>query len=668
MDSFLTNALQRKPLQLVRQQAHLSDDPSEPPSRYSAISILGSSYGAGEHTEESILRETHDANVRARHPTQEAPMRHMSLFDLIAFGVGCTIGSGVFVLAGLAAHNYAGPSSSLSYLIAGIVATLSAFPYAELSAAFPIDGSTYSYAYVTLGEVWAVISAMCQTLEYGVSSAAVARSWGSKFVDYLNESSSADGGADSSSSGWEKILEPGSVLNPMAAVIALLCTLILLCGVQESKLTTNVVSSVKVLLISFMIVGGFLLASSIIPQTDPTNPRPATFSNWNPFVPPEFGIRGISEASSILFFAFLGFDQICNLSGEAKNPVMDVPRAVVSTLVIDAVIYMLAALSLTAMMPYTEISTLSGFPRAFGANGWVWAEKLTALGEIVTLPLVVMTSMQSQTRLFFAMAKDKLLPKFFSKLSFASPPCTRCLSSKKDNIGNLTTNLQFSGAAIVILALLVPFQYLNDLISAGALFLFSVTDCCLLTLRYKCPSESFLRTVEEADDRSVFSVAAVQRELSLGRLLLLLNLFPFASGICFVYISMTVLKYTLAAFFALLTLGVAIYISFYCKEAEATRFALEGDGYGIGRRRFRTPMVPYLQALGIFANWFMIANIGWVGIVMLMGYLIMGVITYGTFCSGRSLVSSGVTFNGLGPTVRNEDLHEPMLLDKDNQN
>jgi amino acid permease len=120
MDSFLTNALQRKPLQLVRQQAHLSDDPSNPHSRYSAISILGS-YGAGEYTAESILREADDANVHPRHPTQEAPMRHMSLFDLIAFGVGCTIGSGVFVLAGVAAHDYAGPSSSLSYLVAGIV-------------------------------------------------------------------------------------------------------------------------------------------------------------------------------------------------------------------------------------------------------------------------------------------------------------------------------------------------------------------------------------------------------------------------------------------------------------------------------------------------------------------------------------------------------------------
>ena len=539
-----------------------------------------------------------------------------------------------------------------------MVATLSGLPYAELSAAFPMDGSTYSYAYITLGEVWAVMSSLCQTLEYGVTSAAVARSWGNKFVDYVYEGDADSGG---NASGWAKVLEPGSVLNPMAAVIALLCTLVLLCGVQESKLATNIVSCMKVLLISFMIVGGFILASGIT-----NNTGPASFSNWKPFIPPEFGVEGISEASSILFFAFLGFDQICNLSGEAKNPVKDVPRAVVSTLMIDAVIYMLAALSLTAMQPYTEISTVSGFPRAFGANGWIWAEKLTAIGEIVTLPLVVLTSIQGQTRLFFAMAKDKLIPKFFSSLSFAPPICIRCISSKEESVGNLTSNIQFCGVAIVLLALLVPFQYLDDLISAGALFLFSVTDCCLLTLRYKCPSESFLGTVEELDDRSVFSIVAVRRELSLGRLLILLNVFPFASGLCFVYIPMEALKYTLGTVFALLTLGVTIYMWVYCKEQSSTRFALEGDGYGIGRRRFRTPLVPFLPALGIYANWFMIANIGWVGICMLMGYLFVGVLIYGTFCSGRSLVNSGWS-SGLEPRARNEDLHEALLLDDDNE-
>jgi len=627
MNTFMENALTRKPLRLVRKQAHCSDETS----RYTAVPIFDT---------ETPVKPT--PTTTAQQPSHHggggggAPLRHMSLLDLVFFGIGTTIGSGVFVLAGVVAHNYAGPSASISYLIAGCVAALSGLPYAELSAAFPLDGSTYSYAYITLGEVFAVMASLCQTLEYGGASAAVARSWGSKFVDWVHE------GRDQSNnplpSGLEKFLQPGYGINPMGAIIALLCTLLLLLGVKESKMTTNVVSAAKVSLIVFMIVAGFLLASGVFPNSEN---NPASFSNLSPFVPPEFGSSGIIDGSSILFFAFLGFDQICNLSGEAKNPVKDVPRAVVLTLMIDGVVYMLAALALTAMVPYADISTVSAFPRAFGANGVKWAETLTAIGEIVTLPLVVLTGIQSQTRLFFAMSKDKLVPQFLGKLTFSdSRTCCGVGEKKEDTIGNLSANVKFCGTVIVILACFVPFQYIESLISAGALFLFSLTDICLLMIRYKCPSQSFLGNLGEVDDSaSIFSIATVREQLSLGRLLILLNVFPFLSGVCFAFIPIASVKYSLAAVFALLTICVTVYIHRYCPEASSTRFAFEGDGYGIGKPRFRTPLVPFLPALGIFANWFMLANVGWQGIVMLVVYLFLGVVVYGGFCSGRSLTS-----------------------------
>jgi len=624
MNTFIENALTRKPLLLVRKQAHCSDETS----RYTAVPIFD--------TETPVKPTRRTQQPSGSGGGAEAPLRHMTLLDLVFFGIGTTIGSGVFVLAGVVAHNYAGPSASISYLIAGGVAALSGLSYAELSAAFPLDGSTYSYAYITLGEVFAVMASLCQTLEYGGASAAVARSWGSKFVDWLHE------GRDISNnplpSGLEKFLQPGYGINPMGAIIALLCTLLLLLGVKESKMTTNVVSATKVSLIVFMIVAGFLLASGVFPNSENT---PASFSNLSPFVPPEFGPSGIIGGSSILFFAFLGFDQICNLSGEAKNPVRDVPRAVVLTLMIDGVVYMLAALALTAMIPYVDISTVSAFPRAFGANGVKWAETLTAIGEIVTLPLVVLTGIQSQTRLFFAMSKDKLVPQFLGKLTFSDSRTCCCVGEKKeDTIGNLSANVKFCGVIIVILACFVPFQYIESLISAGALFLFSLTDVCLLMIRYKCPSESFLGNLNEVDDSaSIFSIATVREQLSLGRLLILLNVFPFFSGVCFAFIPIASVKYSLAAVFALLTFFVTVYIYRYCPEASSTRFALEGDGYGIGKPRFRTPLVPFLPALGIFANWFMLANVGWQGIVMLVVYLLLGVLMYGGFCSGRSLTS-----------------------------
>jgi len=667
MNSFIDSALTRKPLRLVRKQAHLSDVDS----RYTPVAILS----AGEGTSEEDAAQQHPQHVGAR----EAPLRHMSLFDLTAFGVGCTVGSGVFVLAGVAAHSYAGPSASISYLVAGFVAALSGLPYAELSAAFPLDGSTYSYAYITLGEVFAVISSLCQTLEYGVAGAAVSRSWGNKFVDWVREGHSQNDGGNALPAGLDKFLDPGYGINPMAAIIAALCTLLLLWGVKESKLATNIISTTKVSLIVFMIVAGFLLASGSVPKGEEA---PASFDNWKPFVPPEFGPEGILNGASILFFAYLGFDCICNLSGEAKNPVTDVPRAVIYTLTIDGVIYMLAALALTAMVPYEEISPVSGFPRAFGVNGWIWAEKLTAIGEILVLPLVVLTSIQSQTRLLFAMSNDKIVPKFFGKVSVSKKGSSCCGREKEDEIGNLTANVQFCGVVVMLLAAFVPFTYMDDLISAGALLLFSMTNCCLLTIRYKCPSESFLGSIRDIDESaSIFSIATVRRELSLGRLLFVLNVFPFISGLCFTFIPIDAVRYSLTGVFAVLTLTVAIYMACYCPEITSNRFVLNRDGYGVrGHRRFRTPFVPYLPTLAIYMNWFMLANLGWKGIVMLIGYLLVGVIMYGTCCSGRSLVYSWYNNNDdnftdinyksqnmlpgrLSPPMGNPDLQQALLED-----
>jgi APA family basic amino acid/polyamine antiporter len=483
MRALVESALSRKPLRLVRMQAHLGDGDS----RYVPISILQEN-DDDDSTSATDTGGARDSTPRPtassdpsnrdggrgngnRRRTRTAPLRHMSLFDLVAFGVGCTVGGGVFVLGGVSAHSYAGPSSSLSYLLSGCVVLLSALPYAELSSYFPVDGSTYSYAYISLGEIYAILSSMCQTLEYGVGASAVARSWGNKVVDLI-EKGRGDGGGGGDDGDWmHTLLDPGYYVNPLAGIVSLLCTLILLMGVKESKLTTNIVSSMKVSLVTFMIVAGLLMSSGIFPHTE------ASFDNWVPFVPIEFGIDGVLEASSLLIFAYTGFDCICNQAGEAKDPVRDVPRAVVATILIDGALYVLAALALTSMLPYTEISVVSGFPDAFGTNGWVWAMWLTAIGELIVLPLVVLASIQAQTRLLFAMSADGIVPKFFGRLSFTSSSSGRCCrGGREDEIGNLSANVRFCGLATVVMATFVPFQYLIELVAAGALLLFSMTS------------------------------------------------------------------------------------------------------------------------------------------------------------------------------------------------
>mmetsp|Transcript_16753 Transcript_16753/g.33343 ORF Transcript_16753/g.33343 Transcript_16753/m.33343 type:complete len:658 (-) Transcript_16753:178-2151(-) len=607
MTSILASAFQRKSLHLMREQAHMSDSPHH------------------QHTQSSHSTTNDETS-------EEAPHRHMSIYDLLSFGIGCTIGSGVFVLAGLTANAYAGPGASISYLFAGLVAAANGLPYAELSAVMPLDGSTYEYAYVSLGEIFAVMASLCQTLEYGGSAAAVARSWGEKFVDWLKGdefSENDDLLVESALPQWaESLLEPGYGINPMAAIIASICTYLLLWGVKESKFATNLISTIKISLIAFMIIGGFVLSSGVVPD-DENNPRPASFSHWKPFVPEEYGLSGILRGSSILFFAFIGFDQVCNLSGETKNPVTDVPRAVILTLLVDAVLYMLAALALTAMVPYDEISLVSGFPRAFGVNGWLWAEKMTALGEITTLPLVVLTAIQSQSRLLFAMSKDKLVPSAFGKMTYETS------NDGTEKMGNLTDNLRICGVVVVLIATFIPFEYLDDLISAGVLFLFSLTDVCLLTIRYKSPSHSFLGDDAMTDDEVSYSLISANGSLSVGNLIALLNIFSMASGLSFSYCDSAALRYFLSGTFALLTIFVTIYMARSCEQSESTHYALEGDGYGTGKKRFRTPFVPYLPAFGIFLNSFMMAHIHWVGLIMLLGYLSFGVFGYAYISARR---------------------------------
>ena len=168
----------------------------------------------------------------------------------------------------------------------------------------------------------------------------------------------------------------------------------------------------------------------------------------------------------------------------------------------------------------------------------------------------------------------------------------------------------------------------------------AVHPSCLLILRYKCPSESFLGSARDINENaSIFSVRTVRRELSLGRILILLNVFPFLSGLCYEFVPVDVWRYALTGVFALLTLVIVTYIARCCPEQTATRFALNRDGYAIqGRSRFRTPFVPYLPALGIYMNWFMLANVGWQGIALLIVYLLVGVTAYGVFSSGKSVL------------------------------
>ncbi|KAL7574042.1 hypothetical protein ACA910_015620 [Epithemia clementina (nom. ined.)] len=406
--------------------------------------------------------------------SSSAPPRHLTLWDLLSLGVGGTVGSGIFVLTGKIARDYAGPATVFSWILAGLAATTSALSLCELASRIPAVGSTYAYCQQCRfvdgsRHTIAIMAAACLTLEYAGSGAAVARTWGDKVVWWLANSVFGKNHADDdtiiiSTNAWEAWLLPfGGWINVPALLISSAATLLLLMGVQESKRVTNFFTALKMMLVLLMIVGGFcffvpanLLGTSL-----------AKNGHHPPFLP--YGVPGVIRGTTSAFFGYLGYDEVCVVAGEALHPTRDVPRAILATLAIVTTCYIGASLALTGMLPYTEISATAGFPAAFASVDAQVLSQISAAGELVTLPVVVLISLLAQPRLTYSMAMDGLLP--------------HRLFARRNAHGNLIGGTLIWGCVMTITAATVPFHYLDDLISCGILVAFCLANTCLLVLR-----------------------------------------------------------------------------------------------------------------------------------------------------------------------------------------
>ena len=404
--------------------------------------------------------------------------------DLIALGVGGTVGSGIFVLCGQIAHGYAGTYTYLSWIGAGVAATTSALSLCELASAIPDTGSTYAYCRaVHLGgsqytTTVALLAAACLTLEYAVSGAAVARTWGDKLVWYLSSTvqmsdasrqedqeeewnttnNQDDDGIQTHSTVWSDWLLPGDGwINIPAGLISLWAMALLVWGVQESKQVTNLITGLKLLLIAGLVVGGFTLFQG---------------AAWRS-TPPPHGVTGIVRGTTSAFFGYLGYDEVCVVAGEAVNPRRNVPRAILATLAIVTLCSVGASMALTGMVPHpADVSPTAGFPAAFALrNRPVWSQ-LAALGELGTLPVVVLVSLLAQPRLSQRMADDGLLPAaWFGR------------TGRTATANPLRRATWIWGLVMTSIATAVPFTYLDDLISCGILVAFCLANASLLVLR-----------------------------------------------------------------------------------------------------------------------------------------------------------------------------------------
>lgn len=303
------------------------------------------------------------------------------------------------------------------------------------------------------------------------------------------------------------------------------------------------------------------------------------------------------------FFGYIGFDELACMSHEAKDPQRNMPLSIVYTLGIVTLLYVAAAFALTGMQPYQDISDISGFPSAFRSNGMNWAAQIAAFGEVFTLPIVVLISVMAQPRLQYAMAKDGLLPAIFAKV---------------DRNGNLWWGTLIAGTGMVLIASFVPFDNLNDMISAGILIAFAMTDASLVLMRYDSPDD---------------------HEGLVERLLGWFNLTSFLWSVAVTHFWEHVLGKIVALLCAYKWIRSIYGLTYQCTPAETFGGKTRRSSSGVGdmsmssNAYFKTPFMPYIPCLGIFVNWYLVAQLELLGIGLLLAYL--GLMTIFYFSYGR---------------------------------
>jgi basic amino acid/polyamine antiporter, APA family len=409
--------------------------------------------------------------------------RVLGPLQLTSLGVGAVIGTGIFVLTGVAAHDKTGPALMLSFVASGLACIFAALCYAEFASMAPVAGSAYTYAYATLGELFAWIIGWDLILEYAVASMTVAHGWSKNFQDVLavmgiqipHAVSNAPFDYDPTVG---RIVSTGTVLDLPAICIAALVTWVLVIGIKESAGFNTAIVIIKVSIVLFVIaVGSFYV--------DP--------ANWRPFAP--YGFGGISifghtifgetgkggeplgmlAGAAVIFFAYIGFDSVSTHAEEAKNPKKDVPIGIVASLVICTVLYIAVAAVLTGMVRYDQINIETPVSDAFRQAGLPWARGLISVGAMCGITSVLLVMMLSQPRVWLAMARDGMVPP-----SFFGAVHERYRTPWKATI--------LTGVFVAIGAALLPLRILADLTNIGTLFAFVVVCAAVLIMRRTHPN------------------------------------------------------------------------------------------------------------------------------------------------------------------------------------
>ncbi len=390
--------------------------------------------------------------------------KSLNALSITAIGIGCIIGAGIFVLTGTAAANYAGPGIMLSFALGGIACAFVGLCYAELSALIPVSGSSYTYTYATLGEFFAWVIGWDLVLEYAMGAATVSVGWSGYMVSILRDLGIFLPPQLTSSLGASVKLADGStatgVFNVPAALIVLLLTFLLSRGTKESATANNIMVVVKLaVVVGFIVIGAFYVDTS----------------HWSPMIPEnkgefgEFGWSGVLRGAGVVFFAYIGFDAVSTAAQEAKKPQTDMPIGILGSLGVCTVLYILVAAVLTGLVPYTELNVPDPIAKGADAVGMGWFSWPIKIGAIAGLTTVMLVLLYGQSRIFYTMSKDGLLPPVFAKIheKYDTPYLSQWMI----------------GGCVALIGGLLPISLLGEMVSIGTLFAFILVCGAVIYLR-----------------------------------------------------------------------------------------------------------------------------------------------------------------------------------------
>ena len=397
--------------------------------------------------------------------------------NLVTLGIGAIIGTGIFVLTGQAAAQYAGPGIVLSMVVAGVASALAGLCYSEFASTVPIAGSAYTYGYATLGEFIAWIIGWDLILEYALGGATVAVGWSGHLTSFLHDFLGITIPASLASAPCTIVpaagCNPDAYLNLPAVLIAIAVTVLIVIGIKESANVNSVIVVIKVAVVLIVILGGAAYVNS---------------ANWQPIIPPntghfgEYGWSGVLRGAGVIFFAYIGFDAVSVAAQEAKNPQRDMPIGILGSLVVCTILYILVSGVMVGLVPYREMlgspaPMVVAIRAAEAASGGSTLLRimtmLVELGAIAGLSSVMVVLMMAQPRIFYSMSRDGLLPPFARKIHprFRTPHITSIIT----------------GVIVALAAGFTPIGALGELVSIGTLLAFVIVSIGVIFLRYRRP-------------------------------------------------------------------------------------------------------------------------------------------------------------------------------------